>query len=147
LSSSVHENASPPLTPSPLRQRLITAEITCLLCARPVGIVTAEHWPPRGPATFRSADSPIERQIAAIWRLRCLICGGNTAVDELTVRTVRREDPADWQADAPRRGRPPRSLVERRQADAADIAEEPGVPAKTTSTCQIAAHWLRLVHV
>jgi hypothetical protein len=144
LSSSVPENASPSPILAPPRQRLIVAEITCLLCARPVGIVTTEHWPPRGPVAFRPAGSPIARQVAAIWRLRCPVCGGNTAVDDLTERTVRCEDPADWQADVPRRGRPPKSLVDVHEDDNADTSEEPDGFAETTITCQIAAHWLRV---
>jgi hypothetical protein len=60
--------------------------------------------------------------LANIWRLRCPVCGGNTAADEVTVRSVRLEGPTDWKADRPRRGRPPKWLVEQRQADASDAA-------------------------
>src|SRR5256885_6943323 len=42
------------------------------------------------------------------------------SVDELTVRTVRLEAPIDWQADSPRRGRPPKWLVRLRKAGGPD---------------------------
>jgi len=60
--------------------------------------------------------------LANIWRLRCPVCGGNTAADEITVRTIRLEGPTDWKADRPRRGRPPKRLVMLRQAGGPDAA-------------------------
>jgi len=71
-----------PARPSP--QRVIVAEVTWLLCARP---------------------------LAAWWRLRCSVCGGNTAGSELVVRTARLVLPTDWQNERPRRGRPPKQLA------------------------------------
>ena len=71
---------------------------------------------------FQPADSSTARPLANIWRLRCPVCGGNTAADEVTVRTVRLEDPTDWEADRPRRGRPPKRLVELPQTGAPDAA-------------------------
>jgi arylsulfatase A-like enzyme len=40
----------------------------------------------------------------SLWRLRCPICGGNTAATDVQVRTVRVGLPSDWQSDRPRRG-------------------------------------------
>ena len=99
----------------------------------------AESWPPSGPVVFRPADSSTERQLPAISRLRCPLCGGNTVVDELDVRTLRLEAPIDWQAERPRRGRPPKWLVQQRQADESDTAGESGEPLGATNTRQSAA--------
>jgi len=95
------------------------AEIACLLCARPVGTVRADRWPPNNLVLFQPAGSSTAGPIT-IWRLRCPVCGGNTAADEITVRMIRLERPTDWQADRPRRGRPPKWLVRQRQAGGPD---------------------------
>ncbi len=115
-------NVSSSPAPPPRRQRLVVAEITCLLCARPVGTARADRWPPTGPVLFQPAGSSTARSLPTIWRLRCPVCGGNTAADDITVRTVRLEGPTDWKADRPRRGRPPKWLVVLRQAGGPDAA-------------------------
>jgi hypothetical protein len=101
---------------------LFIADIACLPCGRPVGTVRTDRWPPKGPVLFQPPGSSNAHPLANIWRLRCPVCGGNTAADEVTVRTVRLEDPTDWEADRPRRGRPPKRLVELSQAGAPDAA-------------------------
>jgi hypothetical protein len=58
----------------------------------------------------------------ADWRaLRCSRCGG-ALYTETVEAVIRHEDPDDSQREAPRRGRPPKWLVEerRRQREAAD---------------------------
>ncbi len=95
--------------PKPERQPLFIAEIACLPCAT-------------GPVLFQPAGLSTARPLANIWRLRCPVCGGNTAADEITVRTVRLEGPTDWKADSPRRGRPPKWLALLRQAGGPDAA-------------------------
>jgi len=116
----VNDSSSP--APKPERQRQFVAEITCLPCGRPVGTARADRWPPTGPVLFQPAGSSTARRVPTIWRLRCPACGGNTAVDEITVRTVRIEGPTDWKADSPRRGRPPKWLAVLRQAGGPDAA-------------------------
>jgi hypothetical protein len=108
--------------PRPRQQRLVVAEIACLLCARPVGIMTSDRWPPTGAVVFQAAGSRAVTPLAAWRRMRCPICGGNTEVAELTVRKVRFERPMDWQSDRPRRGRPPKWLVALRRAGGSDAA-------------------------
>src|SRR5205823_2328234 len=106
----------------PERQPLFIADIACLPCGRPVGTARSDHWPPKGPVLFQPAGSSNAHPLSNIWRLRCPVCGGNTAADEVTVRRVRIESPTDWKADPPRRGRPPKWLVELRQAGPSDAA-------------------------
>lgn len=103
---------SPTLSPArPRPQRVIVAEVTCLPCARPVGTATADRWPPVGSVLFQPAGASGARPLAAWWRLRCSVCGGNTAASELVVRTARLELPTDWQNERPRRGWPPKQLA------------------------------------
>jgi hypothetical protein len=122
LLSSQPVNVPSSPAPVPPCQRMFVAEIACLLCARPVGTARANRWPPTGLVLFQPASSSTASPLATIWRLRCPVCGGNTAVNELTVRTVRLEAPIDWQADRPRLGRPPKWLVRLRQAGGPDAA-------------------------
>ena len=82
------------LLPSPERPRLsstpprrhVVAEVTCLLCARLVGTVIADRWPPGGPVRFQPAGASSAHILAAWWRLRCSVCGGNTAASEFLSR-------------------------------------------------------------
>lgn len=50
--------------------------------------------------------------------LRCQRCGGPVYLDELEV-VRQRVDHINWRLDEPRRGRPPKWLVELRNQDAA----------------------------
>ena len=110
---SVVAQATP--TPTPVRRRVFVAEIVCLLCGREAGTATAEQWPPTGPILFQPPDAQAPTPVRAWWRLRCPVCGGNTAADEVTTRTVRLEPVIDWREVRPRRGRPPKWLVDQRR--------------------------------
>jgi hypothetical protein len=111
-----------PLPPPPVRRRLFVAEIVCLMCGREAGTAAAEHWPPTGPIFFQPPDTATISLVRAWWRIRCTACGGNTAAREVTIRTVRIEPAIDWRTDRPRRGRPPKWLVEQRRSDGPDAA-------------------------
>jgi hypothetical protein len=67
--------------------------------------------------TAAPAHLSLTRMVA--WRsIRCAGCGGPTFVEDL--ETVRqRTERIDWSLDAPRRGRPPAWLIERRRQDSA----------------------------
>jgi transcriptional regulator with XRE-family HTH domain len=81
--------------PAAPRRRVVervTAELACLLCGRPQGIVEVGQPAPRPR--------------------RCTTCGGSIVVAEVTRRRVRLET-VDWSAERPRRGRPPKSLATR----------------------------------
>jgi hypothetical protein len=65
---------------------------------------------------FQPADKQVATHLRAWWRLRCAVCGGNTTANDVSIRTVRLEPAIDWREVRPRRGRPPKWLVEQRQA-------------------------------
>jgi len=94
---------------------VFVAEITCLLCSRPVGIAIDSRWPPVSTVLIRLSGSKVLRRMA-LHQLRCGECGGNTAPTEVTERLIRRERPIDWQSEQPPRGRPPKWLVAQRAA-------------------------------
>jgi hypothetical protein len=95
---------------------VFVAEITCLLCGRETGTAIAECWPPTGPILFQPPDAQKVTVVRAWWRFRCAVCGGNTAVDEISTRMVRLEPAIDWREVRPRRGRPPKWLLEQRRS-------------------------------
>jgi hypothetical protein len=94
--------------------RVIRADLRCLLCTRALGVLEAQGWPTSDPVLFRPRSGVSAVQVAEWWNLRCLTCGGNAypdEVDEVPVQPIFSRD--DGKA---RRGRPPRRLVEQRQA-------------------------------
>jgi len=94
---------------------VLAAELACLMCGRTIGTAVDIRWPPIGSVLVRFEGSAVFKRVA-LHQLRCWDCGGNTAPTEVTIRTLRRERPLDWQNDQPHRGRPPKWLVEQRQA-------------------------------
>jgi hypothetical protein len=93
-------------------------DLRCLLCARVLGSVEADGWPPAGPVLFRAEGGQQVVHVADWRRLRCGSCGGGGYPDE--VRTARVYPPVRWgDDDRPRRGRPPKWLVDARKAEAA----------------------------
>jgi hypothetical protein len=111
IPESVYRSVELPATKTPV----FAAEIACLMCSRTVGIAVDTRWPPVSAVLFRVEGSTLFRRIP-LHQLRCWECGGNTAPAEVSIRTLRREDPLDWQNEIPHRGRPPRWLVEQRRA-------------------------------
>lgn len=96
------------------RTRLII-ELSCVLCGRDLGVLESDAWPAYGAVVLRRKG--FEPVMVADWRrLRCAVCGGAAFPDEITSRLVRTEKPLDWDENKPRRGRPPKSVVEARKA-------------------------------
>ena len=93
---------------------VVRADLRCLLCTRALGVLEAQRWPTSDPVLIRPYGSASAVQVAEWWNLRCPTCGGNPYPDEVEEVPVQpifsRED------GKARRGRPPRWLVEERQA-------------------------------
>jgi hypothetical protein len=107
-------SASDQTVPATL-QRVLTAALQCYLCGQTCGVLEAPAGAGLPPiAQFTPADGSASRQVS--WqRLRCARCGsGSLMVEELEVVTRRIEAPLDLLLEKPRRGRPPRWLVELR---------------------------------
>ena len=102
------------------RYRVLTAELRCYLCSQMCG--TLEGRPGAGlpSVTWFTPVDGSGPQLVAWRRLRCPRCGSRALfVDEPEVVT-QRDEQVDWTLDPPRRGRPPRWLVElRARQDAA----------------------------
>jgi hypothetical protein len=90
-------------------------DLGCLLCGRTIGTFETRRWPWFGPVVLRPPHEAPAVSVANWSRLRCLTCGGNVYPDE--VRTVKRYPFVSLDdLELPRRGRPPRWLVEQRLA-------------------------------
>jgi hypothetical protein len=90
------------------------AELACLLCGNRLGALESLNasLPPLG--LFRDLHGQA-RAVADWRRQRCERCGGAPIVEE--VRQVTRF-PTPAKEDGPRRGRPPKWLVEQRKREA-----------------------------
>ena len=97
------------------------AELQCFLCGSSAGSIESNRkplppygiWhPPAGGRALRVAD----------WRqIRCSRCGGALFAESIDA-VQRQDDREELRREAPRRGRPPKWLVEqrRRERDAAE---------------------------
>jgi hypothetical protein len=97
----------------------VRAELTCLVCGRDQGVLEAASWPPTGPVKLHPVPGQPGVRLDAAGRLHCVTCGGRLIATEVTSYRVWIDVPIDWQAERPRRGRPPKRLVAQRAAGSA----------------------------
>jgi hypothetical protein len=98
----------------PQIRTFLLADLKCYLCGASAGSLEREHGitPARMAITRAGKVGSI-----ASWdtsRLRCPRCGGGVYVDEVDI-VDRRFEPLEWEDEGPRRGRPPKWLVEQRR--------------------------------
>ena len=94
----------------------ITVEFGCLMCSRDFGILVCTNLPLCGAVTIMQPGGfRIQMAVDQLRFLRCTICGGSVLPTEITREEVRVERRIDWSHERPRRGRPPKWLVEQRR--------------------------------
>jgi len=105
----------------PVRRTFFVADLKCYLCGSVAGSIESEQSltaPPHEvhPVLMRQPgrDQPV--QVLNWTRLRCDRCGGPLFLDETDVVT-RRYDEYNWLDERPRRGRPPKRLIEERRRE------------------------------
>jgi hypothetical protein len=105
----------------PERRTFFVADLKCYMCGGVSGSIESEQsltgsTAQAHPVFFRQTgrDQPV--QIINWGRLRCDRCGGPLFLDEQDVIT-RRYDNYNWLDERPRRGRPPKRLVEERRRE------------------------------
>lgn len=97
----------------------ITVEFGCLMCSRDFGILVCESLPVCGALTIQQPGGfRIEIALDQLRFLRCPSCGGSILPTEIIREEVRLERRIDWSEDRPKRGRPPKWLVEQRRKNA-----------------------------
>src|SRR5215208_7928464 len=84
----------------PVIRTFVLADLKCYMCGATAGSIERE----RG-----TSPSPI-----GVGRQRCPRCGGSLYVDQVEI-VDRRFEPVEWEDEGPRRGRPPKWLVEQRR--------------------------------
>jgi len=105
----------------PLRRTFFVADLKCYMCGSVVGSVESEQPLTAAPHTSRPV---LVRQAGSAtptatlnWRhMRCDRCGGPLFLDESDVITRRYED-YNWLDERPRRGPPPKRLIEERRRE------------------------------
>ena len=108
----------------PLRQTVLVADLKCYLCGAVSGTIESEQpEESQAPKASRSvryrAAGASESVPLANWRnVHCVRCGGPTYLDEPNI-VVRRVEDYNWLDERPRRGRPPKRLVEERRRERA----------------------------
>ena len=113
-------NPTPPGFEKPLRQTVFVADLKCYMCGTVSGSIESEQSlsalrGPR-PVFLRRSGESSASQIADWRRERCTRCNGPVYLDESDV-VVRRLDPYNWLDERPRRGRPPKRLLEERRRE------------------------------
>ncbi|MBV8719006.1 MAG: hypothetical protein JO318_09590 [Chloroflexi bacterium] len=104
----------------PQRRTFFVADLKCYMCGSVAGSVESEQSPASAglgsPVFLRQAGRDEAVQVANWRRLRCDRCGGPLFLDESDVIT-RRYDEYNWLEERPRRGRPPKRLIEERRRE------------------------------
>jgi hypothetical protein len=97
------------------------AELQCFLCGSQAGSIESDRKPLPPHGIFHPADGSLAQRIADWRSLRCHRCGGALYTENVEA-VVRHEEGDQLRREAPRRGRPPKWLVEerRKQRDAAE---------------------------
>jgi hypothetical protein len=110
------ESQDPARDAEPARTYVV-ADLVCFLCGATAGTVAAEQRPPPVAYTYTPAGGAAV-DVADWRRLRCPRCGGALFPDDVRIRRERPEPVAPWAEERPRRGRPPKWLVEQRRREA-----------------------------
>jgi DNA-directed RNA polymerase subunit RPC12/RpoP len=101
---------------APAIETYVEADIKCYLCGGLAGVIECDRE--RNPLSvlFRRPGDTVATAIADFKGVRCPRCGGTTFLDEVTLVT-RRVETTNWLEDRPRRGRPPKRLLEQRRLE------------------------------
>jgi hypothetical protein len=97
----------------------VEAEVKCYHCGHTSGVIRQDRGVPTPPTVFVNADGGPEVRLKSLTELRCTRCQGSVFTDEFEVRYVYPK--VDFLDERPRRGRPPKRLVEMRRAQEAAL--------------------------
>ena len=98
----------------PSIRTILVADVKCYLCGDVSGTVESDRQPMPRSVMYRKAGEEKAAPVVDWRRLRCERCQGPIFLDEADVITRRTEE-HNWLEERPRRGRPPKRLVEERR--------------------------------
>jgi hypothetical protein len=110
-----------PTFDKPIRQTFFVADLKCYMCGSVSGSIESEqtltpHGRSRAPVLLRQPGETKMTPVDDWRRLRCVRCAGPLFLDESDV-IIRRTDAYNWLDERPRRGRPPKRLLEERRRE------------------------------
>jgi hypothetical protein len=98
----------------PIIRTFMLADLKCYLCGAGAGSIERERDVKQTRMAITRAGTVGTIAASDTSRLRCPRCGGPVYVDEVDI-IDRRSEPVEWEDEGPRRGRPPKWLVEQRR--------------------------------
>jgi hypothetical protein len=113
----------------PIRRTFYVADLKCYMCGSVSGSVESEESLTAAPQVARAVlvrqpGQPKGRPVLDWRRLRCDRCGGPLFLDEVE-QITRRYEEYNWLEERPRRGRPPKRLIEERRRERELLEAEP----------------------
>ena len=98
----------------PIIRTYILADLKCYMCGATAGSIERERGSTASTVSLERAGQVGMIGTSETSRLRCPRCGGSVYVDQVEI-VDRRVEPVEWEDEGPRRGRPPKWLVEQRR--------------------------------
>jgi DNA-directed RNA polymerase subunit RPC12/RpoP len=98
----------------PQIRTFLLVDLKCYLCGAAVGSIERERGSTGPTVSIQSGERVGMIDAWETSRLRCPRCGGSVYVDQVEI-VDRRVEPVEWEDEGPRRGRPPKWLVEQRR--------------------------------
>jgi hypothetical protein len=97
------------------------AELQCFLCGSTAGTIECDRKPLPSSGVWHPVAGGRPERVADWRQLRCPRCGGALFAESIEA-TTRNDDAEELRREVPRRGRPPKWLVEerRRQRESAE---------------------------
>jgi hypothetical protein len=90
------------------------AELQCFLCGSLAGSIESDRKPLPANGVWHSADGGAPVEVADWRQMRCGRCGGALFAESVDA-VVRHDESEELRREVPRRGRPPKWLVEERR--------------------------------
>jgi hypothetical protein len=105
----------------PQQRTFFVADLKCYMCGSVSGSIESEQSltaaaPSVSPVVLRQPGRAHAVRVLNWQRLRCDRCGGPLFLDEPDIVT-RRYESYNWLDERPRRGRPPKRLIEERRRE------------------------------
>jgi len=98
----------------PMIRTFVLADLKCYMCGATAGSIERERDSSVPTVAIQRAGHVGQIVAWEASRVRCPRCGGSVYVDQVEI-VDRRIEPLEWEDEGPRRGRPPKWLVEQRR--------------------------------